>query len=231
MNIKKPVDYSKMYAVLDRILSSGIAQMDMFQEIGKLIDDRPEKGAAVAAADYISAMHPNVRGFSPRGIRRMREFYRAYKNNPALMSQAMKISWTANVVIIECCKTDYEREWYIQAVQKFGWSKQILITMIAENAHEHINLDISGDNCYTKTNHPLIEEVLSDNIQDLGAILQEVTLKQHKSLVHVSPTHCRKHIFNFGLYLPLLQFYQYIMNGIYQFFLAKHCGGLPRLAC
>ena len=105
------------------------------------------------------------------------------------------------------------------------------MTMTAENAHKHINLDISGDNCYTKTNQTLIEEVFSSNIPVLGAMLQEPELEHRTFLSYVSPKHCRNHISNGGICLPLLQFFLCIKNGIYQFFLAKHCGGLPRLAC
>ena len=59
MNIRKPVDYSQMYEALDNLLVSSMEQTKLFCEIGKVIDERPEKGAAVAAADYITATYPN----------------------------------------------------------------------------------------------------------------------------------------------------------------------------
>ena len=70
MNIRKPVDYSQMYEALDNLLVSSVEQTKLFCEIGKVIDERPEKGAAVAAAEYITATYPNKSGFSPRGLRR-----------------------------------------------------------------------------------------------------------------------------------------------------------------
>ena len=150
MNIRKNIDYSEMYAALDALLESIHEQTKLFCEIGRVIDERPEKGAAVAAAEYICAAHPDMSGFSPRGLRRMRDFYRAYKNDLALMAEAMNVSWTLNALIIEKCEEDEVRRWYIRACMKFGWSKQELNAKINENAHEHIKLDIEENVCYTK---------------------------------------------------------------------------------
>ena len=45
---------------------------------------RPEKGAAVMAAEHLQASCPESKGFSPRNLRRMREFYRAYADSREL---------------------------------------------------------------------------------------------------------------------------------------------------
>lgn len=151
MNIRKNVDYSEMYAALDALLKTVHEQTKLFCEIGRVIDERPEKGAAVAAAEYISTAYPDMSGFSPRGLRRMRDFYRAYKNNPALMAEAMNVGWSLNALIIEKCEEDEVRRWYIHACMKFGWSKQELNSKIIGNAHENIALDIEANVCYTES--------------------------------------------------------------------------------
>ena len=56
--------------------------MELYCEIGKLVSARPEKGAAVAAAEYLSKAYPNATGFSPGNLRRMRDFYRTYEHTP-----------------------------------------------------------------------------------------------------------------------------------------------------
>lgn len=76
MNIRKNIDYSEMYATLDRIMTAVLPQMELYCEIGKAVCLRTEKGAAVAAAEYLSKQYPDVEGFSPRNLRRMRDFYR-----------------------------------------------------------------------------------------------------------------------------------------------------------
>lgn len=40
------------------------------------------------------------------------------------------------------------REWYMKAVEQFGWSKTELITYIAANAHANIVLAIEEEVCY-----------------------------------------------------------------------------------
>ena len=53
MNVRKPVDYGTMYRELAAILPQNLPQMDEIHAIGKVICQRPEKGAAVAAAEFM----------------------------------------------------------------------------------------------------------------------------------------------------------------------------------
>ena len=135
MNVRKPVDYSAMFAALDAVMTADLPQMELYCEIGRLVSGRPEKGAAVAAAEYLCSAYPDASGFSPRNLRRMREFYRTYESTPETLSKAMNIGWTQNVVILEAKLTPQERMWYIRAVGRFGWSKLELQRKIAAKAH------------------------------------------------------------------------------------------------
>ena len=47
-----------------------------------------------------------------------------------------EIGWSHNVVIMEKCKDDLEREFYIQMTQKYGWSKNVLIHQIEGKSYE-----------------------------------------------------------------------------------------------
>ena len=87
MNVRKPVDYGTMYRELTAILTQNLSQMDEVYAIGKAISQRPEKGAAVAAAEFLQANFPDRTGFSPRNVRRMRDFYKTYKNDQKLLRQ------------------------------------------------------------------------------------------------------------------------------------------------
>ena len=64
MNVRKPVDYSTMYRELAAILAQNLPKMDEIHVIGKAISQRPEKGAAVAAAEFLQANFPDRTGFS-----------------------------------------------------------------------------------------------------------------------------------------------------------------------
>ena len=103
------LDYSAMFTALDKLMSAELPQMKLYCGIGRVVSSRPEKGAAVAAAEYLCSLYPDVSGFSPRNLRRMREFYRTYENAPEVMAEAMSIGWTQNVVILETELTLQER--------------------------------------------------------------------------------------------------------------------------
>ena len=87
MNVRKPVDYGTMYRELTAILTQNLLQMDEVYAIGKAISQRPEKGAAVAAAEFLQAKFPDRTGFSPRNVRRMRVFCKTYENDQKLLRQ------------------------------------------------------------------------------------------------------------------------------------------------
>lgn len=135
MNIRKPVDYSALFTELEVLLTKGLPQLELYCQIGRLISGRPEKGVAIAAAEYLQGTYPDASGFSPRNLRRMRAFYCAYKNEPDSMAAAMQIGWAQNVVILEAGLTAQENLWYLQAVRRFGWSKGKLLRQIASAAH------------------------------------------------------------------------------------------------
>ena len=79
MNIRKNIDYSAMFAALDAVLNAELPQMELCCELGRIVCSRPEKGAAVAAAEFLQANFPDRTGFSPRNVRRMRDFLRFMK--------------------------------------------------------------------------------------------------------------------------------------------------------
>ena len=140
MNVRKPVDYGTMYRELTAIPVQNLPPMDEIYAIGKTISQRPEKGAAVAAAEFLQANFPDRTGFSPRNVRRMRDFYRTYENDEPLLRLAMKIGWTLNVVIMEAELTRAERKWYLEQALCRGWSKVQLLEAIHSGADstEHL---------------------------------------------------------------------------------------------
>ena len=144
MNIRKPVDYTDLYAQLETALCRNKNQMEQYAAIGKAVALRSEKGAAVAAAGYIREAHPELSGFSPRNLRRMRAFYQTYGDRPDLLDLAMRIGWTLNVLILEADLTLAERAWYLNAALRFGWTKAVLQEKLAESAHLNENEKVEG---------------------------------------------------------------------------------------
>ncbi len=149
MNVRKAIDYSDMFEALKEAVNAEMSQMELYCEIGRLVSERPEKGAAVAASKYLAEQYPELAGFSPRNLRRMRDFYKMYADAPELQAMAKQIGWTQNVVLLEADLTTEQRAWYLQAVLEFGWSKNELKNAIETSMHEEITLDYPADSCYT----------------------------------------------------------------------------------
>ena len=147
MNIRKNMNYTDMYEALDSAMEKKLSQVELYYEIGRAVCQRTEKGAAVAAAAYLSEQYPDIQGFSPRNLRRMRDFCRTYEGQPALLPLALRLGWTQNVVILEAGLTMELRGWYIKASKEFGWSKAELIDKIETNAHEMIVLKADVKKC------------------------------------------------------------------------------------
>lgn len=162
MNIRKPTDYTAMFAALDSLMAAQLPQMELYCEIGRLVSGRAEKGAAVAASEYLQAAYPEAVGFSPRNLRRMRAFYAAYEASPEIMRQAMDLGWTQNVAILERCSSNDERAWYIQAALRFDWKKAELLDAIESQAWLHSSLDEQTVSCYTGEEERFQESVCDD---------------------------------------------------------------------
>ena len=149
MNIRKPTDYTTMFAALDALMVAQLPQMELYCEIGRVVSGRSEKGAAVAASEYLQDTYPATEGFSPRNLRRMRAFYAAYEASPEITRLAMYLGWTQNVAILERCGSNEERTWYIRAALCFGWKKAKLLESIKTRAWRNSSLDEQVVSCYT----------------------------------------------------------------------------------
>jgi predicted nuclease of restriction endonuclease-like (RecB) superfamily len=76
----------------------------------------------------------------------MRGFYLEYSQSanlqpsvadlrkPILPPLVAEISWTKNVVIMQKCKDPLEREFYIKMTKRYGWTKDVLINNIENQA-------------------------------------------------------------------------------------------------
>ena len=53
---------------------------------------------------------PGISGFSARNIWNMRSFYLEYSQNVNLQPLVAEIRWTHNLIIMQKCKDDLERE-------------------------------------------------------------------------------------------------------------------------
>lgn len=113
----------------------------LYWDIGRHIVDKQEKlgwGKAVVEnlAKDLQKEFPGIQGFSVANLWRMKNFYIQYYKNEKLAPLVREISWAKNVVIMEKCKNDMQREFYILITKKYGLTKNVLIHRIENESYE-----------------------------------------------------------------------------------------------
>ncbi|MHB1391126.1 MAG: PDDEXK nuclease domain-containing protein [Thermoleophilia bacterium] len=113
----------------------------LYWDIGRMIVERQSKegwGRSVVArlASDLRNEFPGIRGYSSTNLWNMREFYVAYRNNEKLQSLTGEIGWTHNVVVMQKCKDDLQREFYIRMTRKMGWTVNVLAIQIGNQIYE-----------------------------------------------------------------------------------------------
>jgi len=113
----------------------------LYWDIGESIHQKQETlawGKAVVqtlAAD-LQAEFPGRNGFSASNLWFMRQFYAEYREKPILQSLIREISWTKNLAIMGRCKNDLQREFYLRATARFGWTTAVLQHQIDNQSYE-----------------------------------------------------------------------------------------------
>ena len=195
MNIRKAVDYSTMFATLESVMKADLPQMELYCEIGKAVCAHSEKGAAVAAAEFIKEQYPDMTGFSPRNVRRMRDFWQLYSGTPELLGEALHLNWTQNVVIMEAELPAEERRWYIRQATARNLSKAELLRMIEDSAYLESVLDEKVDVWYNEGNDEISERtqyanvsqlVCLSNLENLNAVFINEGISQSERLAKLN---------------------------------------------
>ncbi len=115
--------------------------INLYWDIGQIIVTQQQgaswgKSVVEQLAKDLQAEFPGISGFSAANLWRMRLFYESYVNNEKLAPMVREIGWSHNLVIVEKCKDDLEREFYIRMIRKFGWTKNVLIHQIENQTYE-----------------------------------------------------------------------------------------------
>ena len=114
--------------------------INLYWEIGEEIyrQQREKGGKSIVQilAKELQKEFPGTQGYSAANLWRMRNFYLTYCNSEKLAPLVREISWSNNIAIMEKCKDDLQREFYIQMTKRFGWTKRVLINFIEAKTYE-----------------------------------------------------------------------------------------------
>jgi predicted nuclease of restriction endonuclease-like (RecB) superfamily len=103
----------------------------LYWDIGRLIEERQKgdtwgKAVVERLARDLRQEFPGIKGFSERNIWYMRKFYRHYHGKTKLQPLVAEIGWAHNVLVLDMCQDDTDREFYLRMTAKFGWTKAVL---------------------------------------------------------------------------------------------------------
>ena len=123
----------------------------LYWDIGsKIVDNQKKHGWGKAIVETLAKdlqiEFPGVAGYSADNLWRMRKFYLNYANKPKLAPLVQEIAWAHNIIIMEKCKNDLSREFYLRMAKKFGWTKNVLIHQIENQSYEKILINQSNFN-------------------------------------------------------------------------------------
>lgn len=80
---------------------------------------------------FMQREYPTMKGFTRRGIYRMKQFYETYKDNEIVSTLLTQISWSNNVIILSSTNSMEEKEFYIRMCIKNNYSARELDRQIS----------------------------------------------------------------------------------------------------
>ena len=81
--------------------------------------------------EFMKREYPTMKGFTRRGIYRMKQFYETYKDNEIVSTLLTQISWSNNVRILSSTNSMEEKEFYIKMCIKNHYSSRELDRQIS----------------------------------------------------------------------------------------------------
>jgi len=135
-----PDDYEKLFEdIRKRIhterlrvtLSVNSAMVLLYWDIGNTILNRQrQQGWGAKIIDRLSAdlrdAFPDMKGFSPRNLKYMRKFARAWPDRVIVQRAVAQIPWRSNLALLDKLDKRETRLWYALKTIENGWSRDVL---------------------------------------------------------------------------------------------------------
>ena len=137
---------SAQYEALKAVNKEMIA---LYWEIGRRITEQQAalgwgKSVVETLSRDIQKEFPGIKGFGVRNMWDMARFYTEYQSDEILQPLVAEISWSKHIVILTKCKDTRQRQFYILATKRYGWTKDVLINKIEAKAYENYLLGQSN---------------------------------------------------------------------------------------
>jgi predicted nuclease of restriction endonuclease-like (RecB) superfamily len=124
--------------------------INLYWEIGKSIAEKQVenwgKSVVPVLSKELQSEFPGIGGFSTTNLWLMAQFYSEYQGVEFLHPLVGEISWTKHIAILNKCKNNQERQFYILSTKKFGWTKSVLLHQIENKTFENYLLNQTNFN-------------------------------------------------------------------------------------
>ena len=110
----------------------------LYRSIGCLINAHKSWGNKFIEnlAQDIKLEFPQSTGYSVRNLKYMAKFAATYPDAEFVQQVVAQIPWGHNVVLLDKVADAEERNWYIEACRKNGWSRNVLVHQIESGLYQ-----------------------------------------------------------------------------------------------
>jgi len=127
-------------AQYEALKAVNVQLINLYWDLGKAIAEKQELGWGNAIVPTLSNElrneFPTMNGFSTSNLWYMVQCYTEYQSDEKLQPLVGEISWSKHIVILSKCKDSQQRQFYILATKKFGWTKEVLIHQVENKTFE-----------------------------------------------------------------------------------------------
>jgi predicted nuclease of restriction endonuclease-like (RecB) superfamily len=146
-------EFSEIRGLIEKAKSQALKSVNkelitLYWNVGERISRKlnsSQWGDAVVdqLATYLRATQPELKGFSRRGLYRMRQFYETYSELENVSTLLTQISWSSHLHIMAKTKTIEEKEFYLRLAVKEKYAVRELERQIDSCLYERIMLSKS----------------------------------------------------------------------------------------
>ena len=117
----------------------------MYQEVGKYISEKSKEASYGSnfvenVADFFSENYPDLKGFTRRGLYRMKQFYELYKDDEKVSTLLTQLNWSNHLKIMSGSKSKEEREFYLNLAIKENLTHRELVRQMDSGYYERYML-------------------------------------------------------------------------------------------
>lgn len=167
----KGIKQSFAQAQLKAAVSVNTSLLEFYWQLGSEIVEKQKNsqwgdGFLAQLSQDLIAEFPEVKGFSYRNLKYVRQWYSFYITSAIgqqPVAQLAQIPWGHNLVIISKCKTPAEAFYYVQNTQRHGWSRNVLVHQIESGLYQREGKAVTN---FAQTLPPLQSDLAQQTLKD-----------------------------------------------------------------